>query len=150
MILKWNLSNGTVSSKPVKVMGIGGRDVKASEVREVLDHLSHLILIRAVVSGNKKGAEAEAKRWASASGKKHYPTTADWGRFGERAENVRDQRVLNVLHPDIDIIVRFPGQVSSAVLDEMKNRPYVDSSAILMEKTLREQDEPHAKIESGI
>lgn len=151
MTLKWNSLSGIVTSgRAAKVLVVGGRDVSQDEVFECLDHLVSVLPIASLVSGNKKGAEAEAKRWARKNGVKYLSTTADWGRFGERAELLRDQRVFTKLHPDIDVIVKFPGLVSKAICEQTEcGLPTLDS-AILRKTASKEYHEPPSTIESGV
>lgn len=106
----------------MKVAVYGGRQCTKSQVFSVLDVIDQNEPITSVIFGHKKGAEKFAGQWAVERSKIRHLMKADWNRFGDTAEDHRDHRVTTVLHADIDLIVVFPGKVSSVAMTSEKSR----------------------------
>ena len=95
----------------MKLIVCGGRDYNNYElVKEVLntiyyDHYPNLI--KALVQGGAKGADALGKRWAMENNVPYEQFDADWARYGKAAGFMRNQEMLD--ESGECIVVAFPG-----------------------------------------
>ena len=95
-----------------KILVCGGRDyTDRDHVFAVLDGISVISPISAIIHGGARGADALGKAWAETWGIPDFAFPADWSR-GKIAGPARNYRMLVEGRPDL--VVAFPGGKGTA------------------------------------
>lgn len=90
--------------KKKKVIVTGGRDYNDfAMISDTLDLINPDI----VVQGGAKGADLQARYWASLAKKEVITYEADWSQ-GKKAGPLRNKKMVEE-HCDADVLVAFPG-----------------------------------------
>lgn len=95
---------------PRNILVCGGRDYSNEEhVFRVLDHIHEDHPIRAILNGGASGADTLAFRWAMSREVNCHTFPAKWSVHGKAAGPIRNREMLNILTPNHDGVVAFPG-----------------------------------------
>lgn len=115
----------------MRVLVCGGRDYSNREcVFAVLDKLHVKTPVETLIQGGARGADALAMEWAAERKIEQVVTEyADWEEHGKAAGPLRNQRMLDVWHPDI--VVAFPGGRGTADMVNRARRASVPVSRVL-------------------
>lgn len=93
----------------MKILVCGGRDYdNLALVYQTLDAIHAERTIKCVIHGGARGADACAWNWAVQRDIPQMSYPADWKAHGRVAGPRRNQTMLD-LHPDIQLVVAFPG-----------------------------------------
>lgn len=96
----------------IKVLVCGGRDFTDAHLLDnILFAFNAKFVISELVHGAQRGADLLADDWARVSGVKRVPFVADWDRYGNRAGNIRNQKMLQESKPDM--VIAFPGNTGT-------------------------------------
>jgi len=92
----------------MRVLVCGGRDYDDYEtVIKCLDAVHQQYGVTLLIEGGANGADAHGGIWADNNGVPRCTMWAQWERYGKAAGPVRNQAMIDLLHPDC--VVAFPG-----------------------------------------
>lgn len=104
----------------MRVLVCGSRDyINEGRLFAVLDTFHSIHPITQIIEGGARGADYLSKRWAMARGIPYHEVDADWNTHGKRAGPIRNQRMIDMYHPEH--AVAFPLSQSRGTWD-MINR----------------------------
>jgi 2-keto-3-deoxy-L-rhamnonate aldolase RhmA len=114
-------------------LGVARTTDEAIETRmsyAVLDKIHAATPVETLIQGGAHGADALAREWAVDRQIQEIVTEyADWERHGKAAGPLRNQRMLDVWHPDV--VVAFPGGRGTASMVRLAQRANVPVSTVL-------------------
>ena len=70
-----------------------------------------------VIHGDAKGVDTVADRWAEGQGVQRVKVPADWNGKGKAAGPIRNQLMLDILRPRIELVLAFPTPDSKGTWD---------------------------------
>jgi len=97
--------------KKFKILVCGGRNYRDWDT--LVAQLDTLQPISCIVNGGAGGADEMAADYAHERSIMCYTHHAKWSEYGRRAGPVRNRQMLD-LHPDLDMVVAFPGGKGTA------------------------------------
>ena len=110
----------------MKVLVTGGRKYNNYDlVNSTLSEISPT----SVVEGGATGADELARRWCKETGTTHFRHNAKWKELGTKAGPARNKEMLK-LHPDIDLVLAFPGGKGTADMVEQASKAGIDIRVI--------------------
>lgn len=110
-----------------RVLVTGGRDFTTRAFLDAaLDRYRQEHGVALIIHGGARGADALAGRWAQASGVPFVVMPAHWqaAALGKAAGPIRNQWMLDLLHPDV--VIAFPGGVGTRDMVARARRAGVD------------------------
>lgn len=85
----------------------GGRDYQNSaRLNKVLNAAIVRLGLSVVIHGGAMGADLMAEAWAKRNGIDHVKVKAQWGKLGNAAGPIRNQRMIDEFAPDL--VIAFP------------------------------------------
>lgn len=111
----------------MKILVTGGRSygnwAKVSSTLDSVDGLAHAVTD--VVQGGATGADALARKWGEHRGKKVHTEEANWypdGKTLDRSAGHRRNAEMLIKHPDIELVVAFPGAAGTIGMVRMAKK----------------------------
>jgi hypothetical protein len=115
----------------MRVIVCGGRDYANEHcLRQVLDKIHATTPITTLIQGGATGADYMAQQWAEDRRVPEIVTEhADWSQHGKAAGPLRNQRMLDVWHPQL--VVAFPGGRGTANMVKLAEQAKVPVTRVL-------------------
>ena len=129
-----------------KILVCGGRDYDDyAKVCQVLDVLHFHRTIDLIVHGAAPGADSLAEMWGKDNGVATDPNPARWrdlshkdavirknkfGKYDARAGHRRNREMLRK-HPDIELVVAFPGHTGTADMTALARKANIEVREVL-------------------
>lgn len=114
----------------MKVLVTGGRFLGDwAKVKAALDQADREYGITEVVQGGATGADRLAKKWGEAAGKKVHTEEANWypdGKTLDRSAGHRRNAEMLLKHPDIELVVAFPGGAGTIGMVRMARKKGIE------------------------
>ena len=118
----------------MKVLVCGGRDFNDKTM--VYNVLNNRMIqangkITHIIHGNARGADTLAGQWARETGVQEVSCPANWQVHGRRAGFIRNKAMLDLLNPEKDIVIAFPGGRGTEMMVDIAKKANVTVRRIM-------------------
>ena len=118
----------------MKVLVCGGRDFNDKTM--IYNVLNNRMIqangkITHIIHGNARGADTLAGQWARETGVQEVSCPANWQVYGRRAGFLRNKAMLDLLNPEKDIVIAFPGGRGTEMMVDIAKKANVTVRRIM-------------------